>query len=178
MSAGGQAHKRTSSTAGNENTAQPAAKQPRPDGQLQATRPRCIFIVEHIKKPRPTGDWRDEQDEYDREERTQLGVFVSLANANREVRREMEYFESEWGDLGDRSIFDEESDDYSGTPPTDGEKVGSSWEYDDEQEEVHQVSITAYPLIWPEDYYMSDDEDEEEELEEDGGEEGHEPDER
>ena len=157
-------HKRTSSTAGNDSTNQPPAKQPRPTPPAAATStaqaqqyPRCIYIVERTKRPRTA--------EEEEGEKTNIGVFVSLANANREVRREMAYFASEWGidgddDLGDHSIFDEGSDEYGGIPPAEGEKVGSSWEFDDQTEEIHYVGVTAYPLIWPEDYVMTEDEDE------------------
>lgn len=158
-----ESHKRTSSTAGNETTGQPPAKQlrptPPPSAAAAAQWPRCIYVVERTKRPR-------DAEEEEPAERTNIGVFVSLANANREVRREMAYFASEWGmggddDLGDHSIFDEGSDEYAGIPPTDGEKVGSSWEFDDEMEEIHYVGVTAYPLVWPEDYVMTEDEESE-----------------
>ncbi|EON97366.1 hypothetical protein UCRPA7_7127 [Phaeoacremonium minimum UCRPA7] len=152
-----ESHKRTSSTAGNDTRDQPPAKQLRPT-PTAAQWPRCIYIVERTKRPRTA--------EEDEGERTNIGVFVSLANANREVRREMAYFASEWGtdgddDLGDHSIFDEGSDEYAGIPPAEGEKVGSSWEFDDQTEEIHYVGVTAYPLIWPEDYVMTEDEESE-----------------
>lgn len=80
-------------------------------------------------------------------------MFVSLADANCRVQDVMEDVVGEFwlnNDRGEDSTFDKGSDEYYGNPGYDGEKVGSSWEFDDWQSDVtHKVYVRAYPLAWP-----------------------------
>lgn len=109
-----------------------------------------MFVVEHVRKHRLQFHNRNAAEG----EKRSCGMFVSLADANRRVHDVMEdvvgefWLNNESGD--DYSTFDKGSDEYYGNPGHDGEKVGSSWEFDDWKSDVtHKVYVRAYPLAWP-----------------------------
>lgn len=110
--------------------------------------PRCVFMVEHIRKHHLQFHNRNAAEGEERN----CGIFVSLADANCRVHDVMEDVAGEFwlsNDGGGDSTFDKGNDEYYGNPGYDGEKVGS-WEFDDWQSNVtHKVYIWAYPLAWP-----------------------------
>lgn len=149
--------KRSSTTASIETTDQPSAKQKRHESPLDETltrpsgtwRPRCVFMVEHTRKHRLQFHNRNAADG----EKRNCGMFVSLADANFRVQDVMEDVVGEYwlsNERGEDSTFNKGGDEYYGNPGHDGEKVGSSWEFDDWQSDItHKVYVRAYPLAWP-----------------------------
>ncbi|KAI7777917.1 hypothetical protein LA080_002901 [Diaporthe eres] len=148
-------HKRSSSTVAIEITDQPPVKQQRIENAFGTSRPshtwrpRCVFVVEHVKKHHLQFHNRNAAEG----EKRNCGVFVNLADANCRVRDMMEDVVGEFwlnNESGEDSTFDKGSGEYYGNPGYDGEKVGSSWEFDDWQSDVtHKVYVRAYPLAWP-----------------------------
>lgn len=106
-------------------------------------------MVEHIKKHHLQFHNRNAAEG----EKKNCGIFVSLADANCRVQDVMEDVVGEFwlsNERGDDSTFEKGSDEYYGNPGHDGEKVGSSWEFDDWQSDVtHKVYVRAFPLAWP-----------------------------
>lgn len=147
--------KRSASKAAIGATDQPPTKQKRVEnhsGILRPPRtwvPRCVFMVEHLRKHHLQFHNRNAAEG----EKRNCGIFVSLADANCRVHDLMEDVVGEFwlnNDGGGDSAFDKGSDEYYGNPGYDGEKVGSSWEFDDWQSDVtHKVYVRAYPLAWP-----------------------------
>lgn len=147
--------KRSSSTAAIETVNQPPAKQKHLKDPLGTSRPsstwtpRCVFMVEHIRKHHLQFHNRNAAEG----EKRNCGLFVSLADANCRVQKVMEDVTGEFwlsNERGEDSTFDKGSDEYYGNPGSDGEKVGSCWEFDDWQSDVtHKVYVRAYPLAWP-----------------------------
>lgn len=147
--------KRSASTAATGTTDQPPVKQKRlenPSGisrPSQKWRPRCVFVVEHIRKHRLQFHNHNAAEG----EKRNCGMFVSLADANCRVQDVMEDVVGEFwlnNESGEDSTFDRGNDEYYGNPGYDGEKVGSCWEFDDWQSDVtHKVYVRAYPLAWP-----------------------------
>lgn len=148
-------HKRSSSTAAIQSTDQPPVKQQRSENThgtsrpSRTWRPRCVFVVEHVRKHRLQFRNRNAGEG----ETKNCGMFVSLADANCRVQDVMEDVVGEFwlhNEPGEDSTFDKGSNEYYGNPGHDGEKVGSSWEFDDWQSDVtHKVYVRAYPLAWP-----------------------------
>ncbi|KAJ0116928.1 hypothetical protein J7T55_003342 [Diaporthe amygdali] len=147
--------KRSSSTAASEIIDQPPTKQNRhenlrePSRTPKTWRPRCVFMVEHIRKHHLQFHNRNTAEG----EKRNCGMFVSLADANCRVRDVMEDVIGEFwlsNEQGEDSIFREGGDQYYGNPGNDGETVGSLWEFDDWHSDVtHKVYVRAYPLTWP-----------------------------
>lgn len=141
--------KRSSSTAAVEIMDWPPVKHQRIERQSRSWQPRCVFMVEHIRKHRLQFHNRNAAEG----EKRSCGMFVSLADANCRVQDVMEDVAGEFwlnNDPGEDLTFYKGSDEYHGDPGYDGEKVGSSWEFDDWQSDVtHRVYVRAYPLAWP-----------------------------
>lgn len=108
-----------------------------------------MFMVEHIRKHHLQFHNRNAAEG----DKRNCGMFVSLADANCRVQDVMEDVVGEFWLNNEReedSTFYKGSDEYYGNPGFDGEKVGSSWEFDDWQSDVtHKVYVRAYPLAWP-----------------------------
>lgn len=142
--------KRSSSTAAIQISDKPSAKRRRIEHRPSSTwQPRCVFMVEHVRKHHLQFHNRNAAEG----EKKNCGMFVSLADANLRVQDVMEDVIGEFwlnNESEEDSNFTKGNDEYYGNPGYDGEKVGSSWEFDDWQSDVtHKVYVRAFPLAWP-----------------------------